>query len=192
LPLSGSWGCDRVARKCRACCSDCVERIVFAAQPSLTAASAADLVQSLLMSDEVAGKPGPVMAGSLDRPHAHARRVLLGETHRRRVAATVRADRLLRDQRARWRGDDRERVLVAVSVDTHDVIQFVCKHPDRSSSSQGPVCRSGAGKPARQVCDGSRPQGGQAPDQADSGRQTGAAVHTRTDHRKARTWRPDA
>jgi len=39
-----------------------------------------------------------------------------------------------------------------------------------------------AGKPRRQDCDESRPQGGQAPDQASSGRQTGAAAHTRTDH----------
>src|SRR5437764_2909054 len=36
--------------------------------------------------------------------------------------------------------------------------------------------------PRRQDCDESRPSGGQAPDQASSGRQTGAAAHARTDH----------
>jgi hypothetical protein len=33
-----------------------------------------------------------------------------------------------------------------------------------------------------QVCDESRPEGGQAPDQANNGRQTGVAVHARTIH----------
>ena len=42
--------------------------------------------------------------------------------------------------------------------------------------------RTAVGETARQVCDGSRHQGGQAPDQANSGRQTGVAVHTRTIH----------
>ena len=40
----------------------------------------------------------------------------------------------------------------------------------------------GAGKTARQDCDESRPQGGQAPDQANSGHQAGVAVLTQTDH----------
>src|SRR6266568_2013443 len=48
------------------------------------------------------------------------------------------------------------------------------------------VGSSGAGlsarKPQRQDCKESRPQGGQAPDQASSGRQTGAAAHTQTNH----------
>jgi hypothetical protein len=39
-----------------------------------------------------------------------------------------------------------------------------------------------AGGAARQDCDESRPQGGQAPDQANSGHQAGAAALTRTDH----------
>ncbi len=38
------------------------------------------------------------------------------------------------------------------------------------------------GKPRRQDGNESRPEGGQAPDQASSGRQTGVAAHTRTDH----------
>src|SRR5437667_12734622 len=43
--------------------------------------------------------------------------------------------------------------------------------------SEGPGSAGlSARKPQRQDCDESRPQGGQAPDQASSGRQTGAAV----------------
>jgi hypothetical protein len=38
------------------------------------------------------------------------------------------------------------------------------------------------GKPRRQDGKESRPEGGQAPDQASSGRQTGAAAHTQTNH----------
>jgi hypothetical protein len=46
------------------------------------------------------------------------------------VAATVRAHRVLSHDRTGWGGDDRERVLVAVRVNTDDVIHLVCKHPD--------------------------------------------------------------
>ena len=45
-------------------------------------------------------------------------------------------------------------------------------------------CRSDAGKPRRQDGKESRPTGGQAPNQASSGRQTGAAAHTQTNHSK--------
>jgi hypothetical protein len=63
------------------------------------------------------------------------------------AAASVGPDRRLRDQSSRWRGDDRERVLIAVSVDTDDVVQFVCKHPTDPPSRRVPVRRSGAVKP---------------------------------------------
>jgi hypothetical protein len=45
----------------------------------------------------------------------------------------------LRHHRPRARGNDRERVLIAVRIDTDQVVQLVCKHPDRSSDSLGRV-----------------------------------------------------
>ena len=61
-------------------------------------------------------------------------RVPFGETQRLRVTASFNPDRSLRDRRSGWRSHDREHVLIAVRVDTNHVIQFVCKHPDRSST----------------------------------------------------------
>jgi hypothetical protein len=40
---------------------------------------------------------------------------------------------MLRDDRTRWRDDDREHMLVAVRVDTDHVVHLLCKHHDRSS-----------------------------------------------------------
>jgi hypothetical protein len=56
--------------------------------------------------------------------------VLLGKTHRGRVAASGRGHRSLRDNAPGLRSDDRERVLVAVGINTDHVVQFICKHPD--------------------------------------------------------------
>jgi hypothetical protein len=89
----------------------------------------------------------------------------------------------LRDDGSRGHDDNGKHVLIAMSVYTDDVIQFVCKHltdpPARFAGSGTPVWSR---ETARQVCDESRREGGQAPDQANSGRQTGAAVDTRTIH----------
>ena len=103
-------------------------------------ALAADLEHRLAALGEVAGETGAVMAGALDRPDASAARVPLREAQRLGVAARARPHHRLRQHRSRRRGHDRERVLIAVRVDTDHVIHLVCKHPDRSSvDSQGPV-----------------------------------------------------
>jgi hypothetical protein len=75
-------------------------------------------------------------------------------------------------------------VLVAVRVDANHVVQLVCKHQTDPPSPFGGSGGVGLkrGKPPRQVGKESRPQGGQAPDQAKSGRQTGAATHRQTVH----------
>ena len=76
---------------------------------------------------------GAVVACPLDRPHPSSRRVPVCETQRLRVTAGLSPDRPLRDYRSAGRCHDRQHVLIAVSVDADHVIQFVCKHPDRSS-----------------------------------------------------------
>ena len=50
---------------------------------------------------------------------------------RLRVAVAVRGDRRLEDDRAADDLHDRERVRVAVRVDTDDVVQLICEHPNR-------------------------------------------------------------
>ena len=59
-------------------------------------------------------------------------------------------------------------------------------------SAAPPAVAAAPRETARQVCDESRHEGGQAPDQANSGRQTGVAVHARTIHSQGTQTRPDA
>ena len=53
----------------------------------------------------------------------------LGELQRLRVAVAARGDRRLEHDRAADDLHDRERVRVAVRVDTDDVVQLICEHP---------------------------------------------------------------
>jgi hypothetical protein len=46
-----------------------------------------------------------------------------------RVAVAARVDGRLKDDRSAKDMHDRERVRVAVRVDTDDVVQLICKHP---------------------------------------------------------------
>jgi hypothetical protein len=137
----------------------------------------------LVARGQVTAEPGTVVAGALDRPQSSSRRELVGEPQRGRIPAWGRRHRPLRDDSSRGHYDHGKHVLISVSVHTDDVIQFVCKHltdpPARFAGSGTPVWSR---ETARQVCDESSREGGQAPDQANSGRQTGAAVHTRTIH----------
>jgi hypothetical protein len=48
--------------------TDCVELVVFAAQPPLAAAAAVDLMHLFALALQMTDKPGAVMAGALDRP----------------------------------------------------------------------------------------------------------------------------
>jgi hypothetical protein len=55
--------------------------------------------------------------------------VLVDQLQNKRVAAAARADGRLEDDRAADDLHDRERVRVAVRIDTDDVVQLICKHP---------------------------------------------------------------
>jgi hypothetical protein len=176
----------RVAGECRPRRARRVECVILAAQPTLGSRCTADLEHRFAMLGEIAGKTGAVAAGALDRPGASARRVAIRETKRLPVAAPVRSNRLPgQDSTCRCYQHCHD-VLITVRVDTDHVVQLICKHPTRSSDLARRVrwCRSDAGKPRRQDGNESRRDGGQAPDQASSGRQTGAAAHTRTVHSK--------
>jgi hypothetical protein len=56
-------------------------------------------------------------------------RVLVDECERVRVAAAVSRDRCLENDRARGDLDHRERMRIAMRIDTDDVVQLICKHP---------------------------------------------------------------
>jgi hypothetical protein len=55
--------------------------------------------------------------------------VLFSKQERLPVAVTACGDGRLEDDRAAANVDDRERVRVAVRVDTNDVVQLICEHP---------------------------------------------------------------
>ena len=96
---------------------------------------------------EMTGKPGTVMARTLDRPHTSSRRVLSSEPERLHVPARRGRYRPLRDHRARRGNDHREHVLVPVRIDTNDVIHLICQHPsDPPIPLVGPlICSSDLG-----------------------------------------------
>ena len=70
-------------------------------------------------------EPVPSTANAADRARARRR------AQRLRVAVAVCDDRRLEHDRAADDLHDRERVRVAVRVDTNDVVQLICKHPYR-------------------------------------------------------------
>src|SRR5665213_2839110 len=109
----------RTRRACR------VQRIVFATKPSLSTGATANLVHRLATAAQITSEAGAVMTGTLDCPNARTRRVLIREADGFCVAASVRTHRPLRDQRTRRSGDDRQHVLIAMSVNTDHVIQLV-------------------------------------------------------------------
>jgi hypothetical protein len=65
----------------------------------------------------------------------------LGETKCFLVAAAVGGDRRLEHDHTTPHIDDTERMLVAVRIDTDDVVQLICDHPDRTSSPVGGTLR---------------------------------------------------
>jgi len=55
--------------------------------------------------------------------------MFIGEHERVRVALAARRDSRLEHHGAADDLDDRERMCIAVRVDTNDVVQLICKHP---------------------------------------------------------------
>jgi hypothetical protein len=145
-PFAGPRERECVGRECRPRRASGVEGVVLAAQPPVCPGRAADLEHRLAVLGEITGETGAVASGALDRPSTPAKRALLGEAKQLPVAARVRARGLAGNDSARGRRHDNDDVLVAVRVDTDHVVQFVCKHPTRSSDLVRRVrwCRSDA------------------------------------------------
>ena len=179
--LASSRSCPMLACERGAGGTDSVQLIVFAAQPPLSTARPLDRMHLLTLALQVTGETGAVVAGTLDRPEPTTRRVPTGEANGIGVAVSAGGRCRLRDHRAGVRVDDRDRVLVAMGVDADHVVHLLCKHSTDPPTRRVRYAGLEQGT-ARQVCDESRPEGGQAPDQANGGRQAGVAVHTRTIH----------
>jgi hypothetical protein len=73
------------------------------------------------------------MTSAFDRPNACSDRVAPREPKRLAITARIGAHRPLRQHSSSRRCHDRERVLVAMRVDTDHVVHLLCEHPDRSS-----------------------------------------------------------
>jgi hypothetical protein len=134
-PLTSPREREYVAGERGPCDPGRVQRVVFAAQPTLAARDATDLEHALSACMEIAAETGAVAAGTLDRPGAAAGCVLLGEAKQLAVAVRVRGRRRSRDNGAGRRRHDRYHMLVAVGINAEHVVQFVCKHQTRSSDS---------------------------------------------------------
>src|SRR5436189_5163270 len=114
--------------------------------------------------------------------------MLVDELQCPRVAVAVRVDRRLEDDGAADDLDDRERVRVAVWVDTDHLVQPICEHPRtdlQPSVGDTNRCRSGDENRGRQNCDRSRAQNAdRLLIRPTSGRQAGTGLSARTNHWK--------
>jgi hypothetical protein len=88
------------------------------AQPPLDAGVPADFEDRFTLTGQVASEPGAVVAGALDCPGTNATLVLLREAERVGVPAYARSHNRLGQDSSRGSNNDRERVPIAVRVDT--------------------------------------------------------------------------
>jgi hypothetical protein len=81
------------------------------------------------MDGQEARQTGTERASAFDSERSSTWGVLVNELEGVRVAVAARGDSRLEHDHAADDVDDRERMRVAVGVDTHDVVQLICKHP---------------------------------------------------------------
>jgi hypothetical protein len=131
---------------------------------------------------------GTERTSSLNSERAPTCCVLVDELEGVCVPLVTRGDVRLEHDRAADHVHDRERVCVAVRVDTNHVVQLICEHPltDLQPKRWGthPVSVWG-GNRGRQNCDGSRAQDvDRLLIRPASGRQADTGLSARTDHWK--------
>ena len=108
--------------------ADSVERVGLAARAALPA-QPADLEHPLTAAGQEARQTRTEGARPFDSERAPTRSVRVDEPQRLCVAVTGRGHRALEHDRAAEDVHDRERMQVAVRVDTDDVVQLICEHP---------------------------------------------------------------
>ena len=107
---------------------DSVERVGLAARAALPP-QPADLEHLLTTATQEARQTGTERTGPLDRERASTCGALIDELQRLCVPLAVRTDGRLEDHSAADDLNDRDRVPVALRVDTNHVVQLICKHP---------------------------------------------------------------
>jgi hypothetical protein len=151
LAESGTLGVDRAF----ACGHQCLQRLAFTARPSCRGplirqhtAGGADRVERVSLAARTALSPQPAhlehlltthgqqarqtgteRASAFDGERSSTNCVPVSELQGMRVTVAARDDRRLEDDRPADDVHDRERMRVAVRVDTDDVVQPICKHP---------------------------------------------------------------
>jgi hypothetical protein len=123
---------------------DRVERVGLAARAALPP-QPADLEHPLATAGEEARETGAERACPLDSEHTTPRRLLLAERERLPVAIAVCRNVRLEHDRAASNLDDRERMRVAMRVDTNDGAQPICRHPSTASHALGDTSGVGLG-----------------------------------------------
>ena len=108
--------------------TDSVKVVGLAARATLPT-QPADLEHPLAAAGQEARQTCTEGARPFDSERAPTRGVHLDELQRLCVAVTAGGNGRLQDNRAAEHVHDRDRMRVAVPVDTHDVVQLICEHP---------------------------------------------------------------
>ena len=108
--------------------ADRVERVGLAARAALPP-QPADLEHLLTAHGQETRQTGTERTGAFDRERAPTRGVLVDEPEDIAVPLVTRGDVRLEHDRAADDVHDRERVPVAVRIDTNHVVQLICEHP---------------------------------------------------------------
>src|SRR5262249_40255389 len=118
-------------------------RTTFSPQPP-------DFEDGFATRREETGQARAEGAAALDREGTPTRRVLAGQFERTTITGPACGDRRLEHDSAGADLDDRERVHIAMRVDTDDVVNLICKHPYRPPAETLAInnrSRSGALEP---------------------------------------------
>jgi hypothetical protein len=122
---------------------DRVEPVGLGAGAARRALGPIDLDHPLALLEQVAGQPGAVAAGRLDRPHPPPRGVLARERQQPPVTQRVGRRRRVRPDDPGCDLHDRRGVGVAMGVDTDRVVGSLCEHL-RDLLDEGVDCRQPA------------------------------------------------
>ena len=134
LPFAArAWGRGSLAREHASGRTNRVERVGLAARAAL-APQPSNLEHPFAAAGQEACETGTERACPLDRESTTAGRVLFREQERLPIAVAACHDGRLEHDRAGTNVHDRQRMGVAVRVNTNDVVQLICEHAIPTSS----------------------------------------------------------
>src|SRR5207247_1969224 len=113
--------------------ADSVERVGLPARAALPP-HPTHLEHALTAHGQEARQTGTERASACDCERSSPRGVLFDKLQRTRVALAARGDRRLEDSCPADDVHDRERMRVAMRIDTDDLAQLTCEHPSLTSS----------------------------------------------------------